>query len=119
MQPLVLSEAETPPLAPPRPALLLERPEPIDVLAEVPEGPPLRFTWRRARHLVSRWQGPERIAGEWWRLIATPSCGPLQHTRDYYRIEDDAGRRYWVFRAGLYGSTQDGPPRWYLHGVMG
>lgn len=103
---------------PPRPPLLLERPEPIDVLAEVPEGPPARFTWRRATRRIRRWQGPERIAPEWWRLGAggSPLAG---RTRDYYRIEDEAGGRYWVFRAGLYHRPeQEGAPRWYLHGVF-
>lgn len=105
---------------PERPSLLLEPPEPIDVVAEVPEGPPLRFTWRRAHHRILRWEGPERIAGEWWRLIGNAAPGPLERTRDYYRIEDEAGARFWVFRAGLYQRPEDeGAPRWYLHGVLG
>lgn len=102
---------------PPRPPLLLARPEPIDVLAEVPEGPPLRFTWRRVTRRVRHWQGPERIAPEWWDL-ATPASSSAGLTRDYYRIEDETGGRYWVFRAGLYGDRSGVLPRWYLHGAM-
>lgn len=105
---------------PARPPLLLAPPEPITVLAEVPEGPPARFTWRRVSHVVARAEGPERIAPEWWRLPepATHS-DPAQRPRDYYRIEDDRGGRYWVFRAGLYGrDTGDAPPLWYMHGLF-
>jgi protein ImuB len=119
---LYSADSEPPPcpVNPLRPPLLLERPEPIEVLAEVPEGPPVRFTWRRARHRILRWQGPERIAPEWWRLIADTSGEALHGTRDYYRIEDEDGRHYWVFRAGLYQRPEGyAPPRWYLHGVLG
>lgn len=179
-----------------RPPLLLARPEPIGVVAEVPEGPPMRFTWRRREHRVVKAEGPERIAPEWWRLLATgsalpagsdppgltpcrasgfppprpsgfpppptppregegrsgalsrpfppgggesaplslvahptplaggrpdaPASGALapgRRTRDYYRIEDAGGGRFWVFRDGLYGD--DDPPRWFLHGLFG
>ena len=102
----------------PRPAFLLQRPEPIEVIAEVPEGPPLRFTWRRVRRSVVRSEGPERIEPEWWRAIGLP---PQRHgrVRDYYRIEDAAGGRYWLFRRGRYGDDDDaGPPRWFLHGLF-
>ena len=83
---------------PPRPFRLLERPEPISVMAEVPDGPPLHFTWRRVAHRVIRAEGPERIAPEWWTGLAAPP----ERTRDYYRVEDDEGRRFWMFREGLY-----------------
>ena len=110
-------------LTPPRPPFMLARPEPIVVIAEVPEGPPMRFTWRRLTRLVVRAQGPERIAPEWWRAIAAghdKQCKDLFRPRDYYRIEDEAGARYWVFRDGLYQTqAQAGPPRWYLHGLFG
>lgn len=96
---------------PPRPPLLFARPEPLAVLAEIPEGPPARFTWRRVTRRVVKAEGPERIAPEWWR-----SLGPQ---RDYYRIEDEDGHRYWVFRDGLYGESNAGHPSWYLHGVYG
>jgi protein ImuB len=108
-------DAEHPPssdLEPPsRPISLFDPPEPIEVLAEIPEGPPARFRWRRVLRPVVRAEGPERIAMEWWR-----SSGPGL-TRDYYRVEDGQGRRYWIFRAGLYGrETSD--PRWFLHGLF-
>ena len=105
-----------PPRKPQRPFRLFDRPEPIEVMAEVPDGPPLLFTWRRARRRVMRAVGPERIGPEWW-------CGDRDEAvRDYYRVEDADGRRYWLYRAGLYGDTGTGaarPPRWYVHGLYG
>jgi protein ImuB len=80
----------------------------------VPEGPPARFTWRRVERRVSRAQGPQRIAPEWWREIGAEQS----RTRDYYRIEDEAGAGYWVFREGFYGGEEE-PPRWFLHGLYG
>ena len=102
---------------PPRPPLLFAEPEPVDVLAEIPEGPPARFTWRRVTRRVVKAEGPERIAPEWWReLVRSSGSRP----RDYYRIEDEDGRRYWVFRAGLYQESEAKDlPAWYLHGVFG
>lgn len=95
-----------------RPAFLLSSPEPIEVLAEVPEGPPLRFEWRRLAHRVVRAQGPERIEPEWWRAIGLPHGArptrerQLARPRDYYRVEDAQGGRFWLFRAGLYGRSE-------------
>jgi protein ImuB len=80
------------------------------LLAEVPEGPPQSFRWRRLQHRVSRSEGPERLAMEWW------IDGAEAPTRDYFRIEDDAGRRLWMYREGLYG--EDPAPRWFVHGVF-
>ncbi|MCW2309073.1 protein ImuB [Rhodobium gokarnense] len=97
----------TPPAS--RPIHLFDPPQPIETLAEVPDGPPLRFRWRRAMHDIARAEGPERIAAEWWRADGL--------TRDYYRVEDDSGRRYWVFREGLYGLEAE-RPRWFLHGIF-
>ena len=95
-----------------RPVRLFRHPEPVDVAAtELPEGPPLNFRWRRAMHRVSRAEGPERIAPEWWRE------GEDAATRDYFRIEDAEGRRYWLFRQGLYGASAE-PPRWFIHGIF-
>ena len=89
-----------------RPLRLFERPEPIKVpFATVPDGSPHQFTWRRVTHTVSRVWGCERIAMEWWRH-ETP-----QPARDYFRLEDGEGRRYWFYRAGV-------PPQWFLHGVF-
>jgi protein ImuB len=103
------------PPKPHRPVLLLAEPEPVAVLAQVQEGPPARFTWRRVTRRVVKSEGPERIAPEWWRSLWEKQGKP----RDYYRIEDDEGHRYWVFRDGLYQESGDGPPSWYLHGVFG
>lgn len=97
-----------------RPPLLLERPEPIRVVAEVPEGPPARFVWRRVERRVVKAQGPQRVAPEWWDEIAAKKSG----TRDYYRIEDEGGAGYWVFREGIYGRDEE-LPRWFLHGLFG
>ena len=104
-----------------RPAFLLTRPERIDVLAEVPDGPPERFTWRRVERRVVRAQGPERITPEWWRHIASADNQKRSRPRDYYTIEDHEGAAYWVFRHGLYGIEDGGggdPPRWFLHGLF-
>ena len=95
---------------------MFEPPQPIETLAEVPDGPPTSFRWRRALHAITRAEGPERIAVEWWHPSADGS-EQLPLTRDYYRIEDEEGRRFWVFRAGLYG-RETKTPRWYMHGVF-
>ncbi len=119
-----------------RPLRLFRPPQPIDVAAaEIPDGPPGRFTWRRVSHTVVRAEGPERLEPQWaldaWDL-----------ERDYYRLEDEAGRRFWVFRRGRYGLTgrlamsayglpeppapeesagpgPPPPPQWFMHGVFG
>lgn len=93
----------------PRPLRLLARPEAIEAMAKVPDGPPVRFRWRRMLHEIARAEGPERIADEWWRSDRA--------TRDYFRVEDRQGRRYWLFREGFYGSESNSP-RWYLHGLF-
>jgi protein ImuB len=98
---------------PPRPVLLFAKPEPVVVLAEIPEGPPARFTWHRVARRVVKAEGPERIAPEWWL------GGGGSRPRDYYRIEDEDGRRYWMFRAGLYQESAKDLPNWYVHGVFG
>ncbi len=106
------------PATPQRPFRLFDRPEPVDVMAEVPDGPPLLFTWRRVRRRVARAAGPERIEPEWWAGAGARD----EAVRDYYRIEDADGRRYWLYRAGLYGEAgtgTGGPPRWYVHGLYG
>lgn len=99
---------------PQRPLRLLDRPEPVTVIAEVPEGPPLKFTWRRVAHHVVRAEGPERIAPEWWRQ----SQSQTQRTRDYYRVEDRNGRCFWLYREGLYRDGEARLPTWHMHGVF-
>ena len=112
------------PKRPPRPPLLFARPEPLTVLAEIPEGPPARFTWRHVTRRVVKAEGPERIAPEWWRNpspTSPPPCRGREYARprDYYRVEDEDGHRYWMFREGLYQESEHGVPSWYLHGVFG
>jgi protein ImuB len=95
-----------------RPLRLFRHPEPVDAIAtELPEGAPASFKWRRTTYQVTRAEGPERIAAEWW------IDGEDALTRDYFRIEDADGRRFWLFRDGLYGQTA-APPRWFMHGVF-
>ncbi|HRD77318.1 MAG TPA: DNA polymerase Y family protein, partial [Hyphomicrobiaceae bacterium] len=107
--------------APPRPPTLLPDPEPIEVLSEVPEGVPQRFTWRRLTRRIAAARGPERIEPEWWRNlgIVAHEAAPLWRTRDYWQIEDEWGARYWVFRDGRWCSPGARQPRWYLHGLYG
>jgi protein ImuB len=96
---------------PARPLRLFMRPEPIEALAEVPDGPPLRFRWRRVLHDVAAIEGPERIAAPWWRRAGAP-------TRDYFRAEDSEGRRFWLYREGLWG-RETAQAKWFVHGVFG
>jgi len=101
-----------------RPLRLFERPEQIKVVAQVPDGPPARFVWRRATHAVVRAEGPERVAMEWWR-----AQGKML-TRDYFRVEDEAGLRFWLYRDGLYDREivqEEGKavqPNWFMHGLF-
>lgn len=99
-----------------RPLKLLDKAEHIAVLYATPDGYPQRFRWRGAVHDVVRVEGPERIAPEWWREKGGARL------RDYYRIEDDVGRRYWIYRAGLIGDGRGndrvgGLPEWFLQGL--
>jgi protein ImuB len=98
---------------PPRPIRLFEPPEPVEAFWLLPDDPPFRFAWRRRRHRVTRADGPERIAEEWWR---PEGSGAVDAVRDYYRVEDEEGRRFWLFRAGFHGGNQ--PPRWFVHGIF-
>ncbi len=98
---------------PPRPIRLFEPPEPVEAFWLLPDDPPFRFAWRHRRHRVTRADGPERIADEWWR---PEGSGAANAIRDYYRVEDEEGRRFWLFRAGFHG--EDRPPRWFVHGVF-
>jgi protein ImuB len=103
------------------------------VVALIPEGPPRQFRWRGVRHQIVHAEGPERIAPEWWRLEtgSDPSLlllsgnpaaearglTPSPAERDYYTVEDSAGRRFWLYRAGRYDRGE--PPQWFIHGVFG
>jgi protein ImuB len=98
----------------PRPSRLLPRPEPIETVALLPDNPPVTFTWRGVRHRVRRADGPERVFGEWWKRDAE-----LAAVRDYFRVEDNAGERYWLYRAGDGVDVATGSHRWFVHGVFG
>ncbi|PZQ59728.1 MAG: protein ImuB [Sphingomonas taxi] len=99
----------------PRPTRLLRRPEPVDnVMAELPDDWPRRFTWRGLTHRIVRGDGPERITGEWWRRSAERAS-----VRDYYQVEDDEGRRFWLFRRGDAQRGVTGDLSWYVHGTFG
>lgn len=98
----------------PRPVHLLPRPEPIETLALLPDHPPAWIIWRGIRHEVRRADGPERIFGEWWRREAETHA-----VRDYFRIEDADGGRYWIYRAGDGEDGATGSQRWFLHGIFG
>jgi protein ImuB len=100
-------------LGPTRPIRLFERPEPVEAIAEVPDGPPARFRWRRVLHEVAIAEGPERIAMEWWRDETGQAL-----TRDYFRVESRDGLRAWLYREGLFG-RETAQPRWFLHGLFG
>ena len=90
-----------------RPLQLLRRPEPIEVTAPIPDYPPMLFRHKGKIHQVVKADGPERIEQEWWLQQG-------QH-RDYYRVEDEEGHRYWLFRLGHY---DDKTYQWFLHGVF-
>ncbi|MGH6718920.1 MAG: DUF6504 family protein, partial [Alphaproteobacteria bacterium] len=107
----------------PRPPRLLPCPEPIEAVAAVPDAPPVLFRWRGRLHRVARTDGPERIAPEWWRTPERWRTPEGRHTgdrapaaRDYYRVEDRDGGRYWLYRLGPYDGA--GPARWFLHGLF-
>jgi protein ImuB len=135
-----LAVAPTPvaeiPIVAERPLRLLGRPEPVEVMSGVPEGPLLNFRWRRAHYRIVRAEGPERISPEWWlenphgerkenekeedyekRRRQVIEERAARRTRDYFRVEDAEGRRYWLYRQGLYGQSGE-QPRWFLHGLF-
>ena len=132
----ILEAHECPPVPVERPLRLLRQPEPVEVMAEVPEGPPLNFRWRSAHYRIARTEGPERIGSEWWleslslerkkdekdevyeRRRKQAAVEKTAHlTRDYFCVEDAEGRRYWLYRQGLYGMSKE-PPRWFMHGLF-
>jgi protein ImuB len=111
---LAPARGDTWPAAYPRPARLLVPAEPIDAIALLPDYPPAQFIWRGRRHRVGRADGPERIFGEWWRREAESTA-----VRDYFRLEDESGARFWVYRAGDGVDLATGSQRWFLHGLFG
>jgi protein ImuB len=99
-------------LIPARPLRLFEHPEPVEAIAEVPDGPPARFRWRHVLHEIAYAEGPERIAMQWWR-----DASGAMLTRDYFRVQSRSGLRAWLYREGLYGREVE-RPRWYVHGLF-
>jgi protein ImuB len=97
----------------PRPARLLKPPQPVEAMSMLPDQPPAQFIWRRKRHRIRRADGPERIGGEWWR-----SDRERIATRDYWQVEDDEGRRFWLYRNGDAIDAATGDLRWFLHGIF-
>ncbi len=89
------------------------------------------MVWRKQVFRIEHADGPERIAPEWWndrpRLLetepeneesrTTPIIPVQENIRDYYRVEDRRGRRFWVYRDGVYNPGTK--PSWYVHGVFG
>ena len=98
----------------PRPSRLLPKPEGIEAVALLPDHPPAAFTWRGIRRRVRRADGPERVFGEWWKRDAE-----LAAVRDYFQVEDDAGERFWLYRAGDGEDAATGSHKWFLHGIFG
>ena len=96
-----------------RPLTIFDPPQPIEAVAEVPDAPPVRFRWRRVLHEVVHAEGPERIAPDWWRRLGAE----MPPERDHYRVEDSAGRRFWLCREGGYGDP-GGSPKWYVLGLF-
>ncbi len=90
-----------------RPLQVLPRPERIEVTAPIPDYPPMLFRRNGKIHKIIKADGPERIEQEWWLQQG-------QH-RDYYRVEDEEGHRYWLFRLGHYNDTVY---QWFLHGIF-
>ncbi|WP_336622269.1 Y-family DNA polymerase [Rhizobium sp. S152] len=108
-------EGHPPPARSERPIRLLQKAEPMDAFAvEIPDGAPASFHWRRMQHRVLKSEGPERLAMEWW---IDGVEGMDARDRDYFRIEDDKGRRFWIFRQGHY--ERDTAQRWFMHGIIG
>jgi protein ImuB len=101
----------------PRPLSLFDMPQPIEVVAPIPDDPPVLFRWRRVVHRIVVSGGPERIGPEWWEM---PGRKDDSQPRDYYQVEDADGDRFWLYRSGLYqaGSPSAPTPRWYLHGLF-
>jgi protein ImuB len=86
-----------------RPIRLIDPPMPIQVSILIPGGSPVQFFIEQKQHRIIRSEGPERLTTEWWR-----EAHARYGTRDYYRIEDDKGFRFWIFC--------DRSEHWFLHG---
>ncbi|WP_048863210.1 DUF6504 family protein, partial [Acidisphaera rubrifaciens] len=83
-----------------------------EAVALLPDEPPAFFVWRRVRHRIRRADGPERIHGQWWLRDAE-----IWAVRDYFRVEDESGRRFWLYRRGDGADPATGDGGWFLHGL--
>ncbi|KPH66088.1 DUF6504 family protein [Novosphingobium sp. ST904] len=101
----------------PRPSRMIVPPEPVEVMAMLPDHPPAMFIWRGKRHRVARADGPERLHGEWWREGGHEADTPYT-VRDYFQVETSTGGRYWIFRLGDGERSDTGPMRWFIHGAF-
>ena len=111
--PLAAAEGASWPGEWPRPSRLFT-PERVETVALLPDHPPASFTWRGIRRRVRRADGPERVFGEWWKRDAESAA-----VRDYFQVEDDAGERFWLFRAGDGEDPGTGAQNWFIHGIFG
>lgn len=101
----------------PRPSRMINPPEPVEVMAMVPDHPPAMFIWRGKRHRVAQADGPERLHGEWWR-DGGHEADNAQSVRDYFQVETTTGGRYWLFRLGDGERASSGPMKWFIHGAF-
>lgn len=92
----------------PRPQRLLDPPQPVEVIALLPDHPPRLYVWAGRRHDVVQADGPESVFGEWW-----VSDAEVFSSRDYYRVQDSEGGRAWLVRATGFGGM-----RWYIQGLF-
>lgn len=102
----------------PRPTRLLAQPEAILTTAQLPDDPPRQFNWRGTLHRLKRVEGPERLVDEWWQeSVPTEQVEKAPSGRDYYRVEDEDGQRFWLYRDGPINAPAVPPAsRWYVHG---
>lgn len=98
--------------ASPRPMRLLSPPEAVQAIALLPDHPPSQIRWRKQNWRIRRATGPERIGPRWWQAQTQDDAT----SRDYYRLETEAGNRLWVYRSGL--PERGEACQWYLHGLF-
>lgn len=89
-----------------RPTQLLSPPAPIQVVVHQPADSdtcPIRFQYQNVWHVITAYNGPERLESGWWR-------GPSTR-RDYFRVISQRGSWWWIYRDLTSG-------KWYLHGCF-
>lgn len=90
-----------------RPSLVYSVPHLIRDVEVNAHGHLLGFSYQRQRVVVRSSHGPERLLGTWWQL---PSVSVPQTSRDYFKVQDEDGLWWWVFRDRNSG-------QWFLHGL--